>query len=184
MSEDRKTTRVVLTPEEQHDADRINEHIDASNEALYKYIHTLEQAAKRYQDRPEVRSFFGEGTISVVCEILYKWIPAHFSLSLSNVEARVRQEYTSVRETEQSDLHTMPYGDYLLTEHWQQVRRAALERALYRCQICNSPNYLNVHHRTYERRGYERDDDLLVLCRNCHQIFHENGKLAVEFRGE
>jgi hypothetical protein len=74
-------------------------------------------------------------------------------------------------------LRTMPYAEYLQTEHWQQVRQAALTRAEYRCQVCNSPYHLQVHHRTYERRGEERDTDLTVLCDTCHGRFHREGHL-------
>lgn len=28
---------------------------------------------------------------------------------------------------------------------------------------------LEVHHRTYERRGHERDSDLIALCWGCHE---------------
>jgi hypothetical protein len=44
----------------------------------------------------------------------------------------------------------------------------------HRCQVCNRGlGTLDVHHRTYERRGQELDEDLTVLCRACHGIFHE-----------
>ena len=41
-----------------------------------------------------------------------------------------------------------------------------------RCQLCNTGGSLQVHHRTYQRRGYERLDDLTVLCRKCHERQH------------
>jgi len=49
---------------------------------------------------------------------------------------------------------------------------AALKRAKYSCQLCNSKDNLNVHHRTYERRGHELASDLIVLCKQCHKTFH------------
>ena len=73
-------------------------------------------------------------------------------------------------------LRTMPYRDYLLTPEWLTRRAEALARANYRCQVCNrAEGELNVHHRTYERRGYEHPDDLVVLCRPCHALFHGRG---------
>ncbi len=45
--------------------------------------------------------------------------------------------------------------------------------------MCNDgSNILDVHHRMYERRGEERDVDLIVLCHECHSIFHELGRLG------
>ena len=80
----------------------------------------------------------------------------------------------------EQDLATMPYADYLKTDHWQTVRKAALERAEHRCQTCSTDEHLHVHHRTYENRGAERDSDVIVLCKTCHERFHgvTNGKVT------
>lgn len=76
-------------------------------------------------------------------------------------------------------LQQMDYPDYLQTKHWQGVRKAALERALNRCQVCNTDTkVLHVHHRTYENRGNEQPEDVIVLCSSCHSLFHKNGKLT------
>ena len=79
---------------------------------------------------------------------------------------------------DQERLRTMPYQEYLQTVHWERKRQDALERAAFRCQVCNATNRLDVHHRTYERRGAEAPADLIVLCRECHEMFHANRKLA------
>jgi 5-methylcytosine-specific restriction endonuclease McrA len=77
------------------------------------------------------------------------------------------------------ELRTMPYQEYLKTEEWQEKRQERLRVVKYRCQICNAGNTtLDVHHRTYERRGNEYARDLIVLCRNCHALFHD--KLPTE----
>lgn len=75
-------------------------------------------------------------------------------------------------------LRKMPYAAYLRTNHWRMARMRALNNSGHRCQVCNSSRGLDVHHRTYERRGSEWDGDLLVLCRDCHGTFHRTGKLA------
>src|SRR5690242_506966 len=69
-----------------------------------------------------------------------------------------------LREERSWELANMPYNEYLQTCQWDEKRTAARARAGERCQVCNSPGPLNVHHRTYERRGAERDEDLMVLC--------------------
>jgi hypothetical protein len=85
------------------------------------------------------------------------------------------------RQVVADHLRALPYGDYLKTDHWQEMRAEALKRAGNRCQVCNFPDKLHVHHRTYARRGHELLDDLTVLCERCHKLFHDNGRLA---RGE
>ncbi|MGN6166741.1 MAG: HNH endonuclease [Solirubrobacteraceae bacterium] len=78
------------------------------------------------------------------------------------------------------DRRAMPYGEYLQLPYWRRVRDDALRRADHRCQVCNSRDNLNVHHRTYENRGCEHEDpaDLTVLCRDCHALFHGKGNPA------
>lgn len=76
-------------------------------------------------------------------------------------------------------LRKMNYPDYLQTDHWQTLRKSMLEYANYRCQLCNDGAVsLHVHHRTYENRGRETSADLIVLCANCHQIFHDKLEVA------
>jgi hypothetical protein len=79
---------------------------------------------------------------------------------------------------EQQDLKTMPYREYLDTEDWAEKRGHAMNRAGYSCQLCSGKGPLQVHHRTYKRRGDEMASDLIVLCETCHQTFHERLKLA------
>jgi 5-methylcytosine-specific restriction endonuclease McrA len=67
----------------------------------------------------------------------------------------------------------MPYEQYLQTPEWHARRTEALRRALYRCQLCNSPQPpLEAHHRTYDRQGAETPEDLTVLCSRCHLWHH------------
>lgn len=70
------------------------------------------------------------------------------------------------------ELRRLSYKDYLKTVHWKAMKDKALARAKHRCQVCNSSEKLNVHHRTYDRLGEEKLSDLTVLCRVCHSKFH------------
>jgi hypothetical protein len=77
------------------------------------------------------------------------------------------------------------YRNYLASDEWLEKRRAAHERAGHRCQVCNSDSGdFDVHHRTYERVGKELPEDLLVLCRECHKLFHESGQLRAPIQKE
>lgn len=72
----------------------------------------------------------------------------------------------------------LTYKEYIQSDGWKVRRLRALALAENRCQVCNSPNAPQVHHRTYERLGHERDADLIVLCRDCHKLFHNDGRLS------
>lgn len=65
------------------------------------------------------------------------------------------------------------YKDYLKSEHWMVTRKAALRRANYRCQLCGSTKFLQVHHNNYKNLGHEKDTDLIVLCKYCHGRHHK-----------
>ncbi len=77
------------------------------------------------------------------------------------------------------ELRALPYKEYLRIPHWKRKREEKLRAAGYRCQVCNrGGRTLEVHHRTYDRRGEELEQDLTVLCRSCHTNFHKNRSLG------
>jgi len=90
---------------------------------------------------------------------------------------QIREE-SPPRNDRLEQLHTMPYAKYLKTPEWQAKRQKALRFAGFHCQVCNSSDRLEVHHRTYERRGHELLGDLVTLCNDCHMIFHANRELS------
>lgn len=81
----------------------------------------------------------------------------------------------------------MPYKDYLKTDHWQEIRRDALARALWRCQMCgkhSDDGSLHVHHRSYRSRGFESPEDVVVVCAGCHKNFHDHRYLSDAIEAE
>lgn len=75
------------------------------------------------------------------------------------------------------------YQAFLGSPAWKVLRAAALDLAGYRCQgehthgmttvRCGETDRLTVHHQTYARfGGREQPEDLLVLCRDCHNRLH------------
>ncbi len=75
-------------------------------------------------------------------------------------------------------LDHITYAEYLQTPHWLRIREAMLWLAGYRCQICKSQKALEVHHASgYSCLGNETPDDLVVLCRRCHQLYSEADKV-------
>lgn len=65
------------------------------------------------------------------------------------------------------------YHEYLQSDAWRAVSRAAKERAGWMCALCESSEDLETHHRTYARLGQAGElDDLVVLCGRCHRRHH------------
>ena len=63
------------------------------------------------------------------------------------------------------------YLEYLKSKEWadQKQKHQWLEFWDFRCSYCNREHNLDHHHRTYERLGYEKFTDVVILCRKCHE---------------
>jgi 5-methylcytosine-specific restriction endonuclease McrA len=95
------------------------------------------------------------------------------------VEERAGELIDEVRSEQRAEtLAQMPYHEYLRTPEWSERADATYRRFDYRCAVCNADGDLHAHHRTYERRGSEHDNDLVALCPACHSLFHEWRRLA------
>lgn len=73
------------------------------------------------------------------------------------------------------------YYRYCASPEWAKKSKEAKQRAGNRCQLCNQSNrvsVLNTHHRTYKNLGNEKAEDLIVLCDECHAVFHKNRRLV------
>lgn len=67
-------------------------------------------------------------------------------------------------------LKKVNYKKYLASPEWDKRRKQAYKDANYACQKCGAKNVtLEAHHLTYANLGNETPEDLLVVCRNCHQ---------------
>lgn len=75
----------------------------------------------------------------------------------------------------------MSYVDYLKSQHWLDLRRRFYASKLVKrsesgrplCSACLAENKpLDLHHKTYKRKGHERLMDLILLCHDCHDC-HE-----------
>jgi 5-methylcytosine-specific restriction endonuclease McrA len=62
---------------------------------------------------------------------------------------------------------------YLDTNTWAGKREYVLRRDNYTCQKCHHyGGELHVHHKTYKRHGNESVNDLITLCKSCHEKIH------------
>lgn len=105
--------------------------------------------------------------------------PKAIPTSLTEQNAANTHPNTS-RFIPKEQLNQMPYDEYLKTAFWQTVRSNSLKRADYKCQLCGRRDLpLHVHHNDYRRRGFERAEDLFVLCEIHHKDFHKNGQMPV-----
>lgn len=66
----------------------------------------------------------------------------------------------------------MTYRQYIGSDAWRWFRADWIRRNGAFCRRCGKPGH-ELHHATYRRLGHEGDDDVMMLCRACHQSFHQ-----------
>lgn len=67
------------------------------------------------------------------------------------------------------------YKRWMKTDAWRKIAAEKKKRALYKCELCGSAINLCVHHTTYENlcREFDHMEDLIVVCKSCHEALHE-----------
>jgi phage terminase large subunit GpA-like protein len=61
------------------------------------------------------------------------------------------------------------YERYLRSKEWKRKTWAIWKRAKRCCEHCGGKDNLQVHHLTYEHLYDEPLDDLVLLCKVCHE---------------
>lgn len=69
------------------------------------------------------------------------------------------------------------YQEYLKTDHWRELRKRAIDRWGDRCSNCSVPG-VDVHHLRYGNLFDVTEDDLMPLCRRCHDAVHASRVLS------
>jgi hypothetical protein len=76
--------------------------------------------------------------------------------------------------------HSEAYRAVLASDRWRWVRAEAVRRAGYRCERCGAPGRLDGHHwRGYRMLGHEAPEDVVMLCRACHNRAHGRASLRL-----
>jgi 5-methylcytosine-specific restriction endonuclease McrA len=71
------------------------------------------------------------------------------------------------------------YYGYLESGMWRRKREFIFKRSSGNCERCGRQAFF-VHHKTYERVGYELPEDLMAVCKSCHGKEHsENPELTI-----
>lgn len=70
---------------------------------------------------------------------------------------------------------SIDYDAYIRSDDWLKspVRVASLIDHEYKCGMCTSDYRVAVHHITYENLGSEKIEDLIPLCKRCHDYTHK-----------
>jgi hypothetical protein len=77
------------------------------------------------------------------------------------------------RRAELEPWRSAEYRDYLQSPRWAVLRRRVIERAGGVCEGCRSRAAVNVHHLTYSHIFHEFLWELVAVCRECHERYHQ-----------
>jgi hypothetical protein len=65
------------------------------------------------------------------------------------------------------------YRKYINSRRWKKRRLRYYRKFGKACAACRTADApITLHHMSYDRLGAELDDDLLALCRPCHDRLH------------
>jgi len=64
------------------------------------------------------------------------------------------------------------YKNFLKSKIWHEIRYQKLKSVLFRCEYCQSRKAVQVHHIQYGLWGKELPEQLLAICRPCHEFIH------------
>jgi len=66
------------------------------------------------------------------------------------------------------------YKQYLKSDHWRNLKKAAFLHYGQICNFCKSTTKLDMHHLRYQKPlESAKIDDLIPLCRKCHKKAHK-----------
>ena len=72
------------------------------------------------------------------------------------------------------------YIEYLKSADWKERRKELMEEAGHVCSSCGA-KATQLHHLNYYNLGEEvLDQDVVALCKDCHDEIHEKGAYGYE----
>lgn len=76
------------------------------------------------------------------------------------------------------------YHEFLKSPEWFTLRENVKARDHNQCRVCNKKTELVVHHKTYERWRLCLSEDLMTVCKKCHEKIHFDGGKKIELTKE
>jgi len=65
------------------------------------------------------------------------------------------------------------FENYMKSDEWKNLKNQRLKKDGFCCVLCKSKEHLICHHLTYKRLFNEEINDLITLCKRCHNKIHK-----------
>ena len=100
------------------------------------------------------------------------------NMSISQIKETIVNGDNKDNEEIANYIKNMSYSDFLKTPYWKAISAYKKYTVNYKCALCGNNHNLATHHSTYKNHGREHlrnviDNDLIVLCQDCHSKFHD-----------
>jgi 5-methylcytosine-specific restriction endonuclease McrA len=100
-----------------------------------------------------------------------------YSLFLELRDPRTRKQLNSKGKSRhliptKPSKHRIKYYQYLASEEWAQIKLDLYQLRGKKCEVCDSKQNIQVHHLTYKNVFNEEPEDLILLCKKCHEKEH------------
>ena len=64
------------------------------------------------------------------------------------------------------------YKNYIASDRWARKKQKYFQKHKKECSACGQKNNIHLHHKTYSRLTIERPNDLVPICKSCHDKIH------------
>lgn len=96
------------------------------------------------------------------------------SLDYSTKRLEVLREIKDATAKKLQVARRAEYADYRESPQWKALTDRVIRRAKGVCEGCLTEPAILAHHKTYDHLGEEFAFELLALCSECHDRFHED----------
>lgn len=124
-------------------------------------VEQLRSFDSKKKRRDMIKSFSNQREYSIFCALCKEML---------------RKIKTKRRVKEKKKKKFSQYDTYMKSQAWTHRRNEYWKLHPKRCAVCNSAQYIHLHHMDYSMLEKEPDDHLVALCRSHHDQYHaENG---------
>ena len=117
--------------------------------------------------------------IAILIVIDYYYSKQSSSKPVSNIKKLLAELPSSLSSTSEIDTNAytteqfiMFKHNYLQSQQWRDKRHLVIQRD-GNCRVCKATINLEVHHLSYKHLSQEPLEELITLCRTCHQSRHD-----------
>ena len=145
----------------------------SKTKSIPKYKKSNKKKQKKLENKP-IKNNLSSETQRFLSEYVYN--DEDFDKTMIGYHINRMIHYKNVDwDVIQEKLLRLEHKDFCVTNYWKYISAYQVIKHNHHCNRCPSETMLQTHHKTYLHKGREiffMEQDLEVLCRNCHRQEH------------